>query len=192
MKKILIFWLVLLFIIVFTGTGLAETDFRNVTWGMSQEEIIEVEGTPVESSDKKLIYNIEISGVDLVLVYEFIEDILVKSKFVNNENYMDDSHYYDDYKTLNNSLERVHGNPNEEIANWDMEMMEAMYSEKLGFQIGVVEFVTTWEKERMRVIHVLTKEDIFDSTHGFVYESLVPEHQNLIDSAEQEELEEQL
>lgn len=174
------------------GVASAETDLREVSWGMNQDEVIDVEGTPEESTDNELVYDIEISGVDLFLAYEFIDDTLVKAHFVNNENYMDDRHYYDDYKTLNDSLKQIYGNPDEEIENWDTDMFESMYSEKMGFQIGVVEFVTTWEKERIKIAHILTKEDILDSTHGFMYESLVPEHQDLIESAEQEELEEQL
>lgn len=183
----------MLFIVgVVFGVASAETDLREVSWGMNQDEVIDVEGTPEESTDNELVYDIEISGVDLFLAYEFIDDTLVKAHFVNNENYMDDSHYYDDYKTLNDSLKQIYGNPDEEIENWDTDMFESMYSEKMGFQIGVVEFVTTWEKERIKIAHILTKEDILDSTHGFMYESLVPEHQDLIESAEQEELEEQL
>lgn len=192
-KKILISCLLMLFIVgVVFGVASAETDLREVSWGMNQDEVIDVEGTPEESTDNELVYDIEISGVDLFLAYEFIDDTLVKAHFVNNENYMDDRHYYDDYKTLNDSLKQIYGNPDEEIENWDTDMFESMYSEKMGFQIGVVEFVTTWEKERIKIAHILTKEDILDSTHGFMYESLVPEHQDLIESAEQEELEEQL
>jgi len=192
-KKILISCLLMFFIVgVVFGVASAETDLREVSWGMNQDEVIDVEGTPEESTDNELVYDIEISGVDLFLAYEFIDDTLVKAHFVNNENYMDDSHYYDDYKTLNDSLKQIYGNPDEEIENWDTDMFESMYSEKMGFQIGVVEFVTTWEKERIKIAHILTKEDILDSTHGFMYESLVPEHQDLIESAEQEELEEQL
>ena len=193
MKKSLFFILILIIIIAMsTGSVLAETDFRGVSWGMSEEEVTNIEGIPDRTEEDLLIYDIEISGVDLLLRYKFIEDTLVQATFYNNENYIDNSQYYNDYQTLNNSLKQVHGDPQKEIANWDSSMAKAMHSEKMGFELNMVEFLTNWEKERFSINHILTNEDFSNAVHAFIYESLVPEHQELIKTTEQEELEQQL
>jgi len=193
MKKLFIIMLSLFIIIgTLSSTVMAETDFRGVSWGMSEEKVSSIEGTPDRTGEDYLDYLIKISEVNLALRYHFIDDSLVKASFINNENYMDNGQYYNDYKTLNNSLKQVHGEPNQEITNWEYDMFEAMYPEKMGFELGMVSFYTNWEKERTKINHILTNEDILKAAHGFIYESLVPEHQELMSDAEQEELEQQL
>lgn len=166
-----------------------EYDFRNVRWGMSKEEVIMQEGTPDERNEDMLIYKIEISGVSLGLKYKFIDDVLVEALFGNIEKYISTGSYYDDYQTIKKALTAVYGPPNRDIARWDDSLFKAAYSEKMGFQLAVVSFMTEWSTDHTLIQHILRSKEMLDATHAFKYQSLISEHQELIKKKEQAELE---
>lgn len=193
MKWLYVCILVLIAGAILSGVAVArEYDFRTVKWGMSQEGVIEKEGSPVDRSEDMLIYKIKVSGINLVLGYQFIDGILVKAAFKNNERYIDVGNYYDDYQTIKRALTDVYGAPDRDAAMWDDDMFKQMWSEKTAFQIGFVWFFSEWNMERTMIRHILRKEDFLSASHSFLYQSLLDEHQQLIDRVRKEELKRKL
>ena len=91
-----------------------ENSFRNITWGMSKEEVLEVEsGIKFENKDlgeKKLIRSTtRIAGLKCLLIYTFIKDKLVGAAYLFDEIYQDKSYYQDDFDTLKELLIQKYG-----------------------------------------------------------------------------------
>ena len=71
--------LTLLIAVLLSNTIVAQTSdgnskvFRNERWGMSRSEVLKLEGTPVEMDKDSLTYRDTIAGLDVVVLYTFLE-----------------------------------------------------------------------------------------------------------------------
>ena len=105
-----------------------ENSFRNITWGMSKEEVLEVEsGMKFENKElgeKKLIRSeTRIADLKCFLIYTFVEDKLVFAAYVFDEIYQDKSYYQDDFDTLKELLVQKYG----ELESEDLVDKDAFY-----------------------------------------------------------------
>lgn len=70
------FLLISLIIALTPACSPPEPDFRKASWGMSKEQIIALEGEPIEETEFDLIYNVTVEGVDARCAYVFFENKL--------------------------------------------------------------------------------------------------------------------
>lgn len=54
-------------------------NLRSTRWGMTQDEVIAAEGTPLQRNDSSLVYKVHTAGLPTVLRYKFEGGILVKA-----------------------------------------------------------------------------------------------------------------
>ena len=118
-------WLLLVLILILSFCSMSyalkvENSFRNTIWGMSKEEVLEVEsGMKFENKElgkKKLIRSeIKIAGLKCFLIYTFVEDKLVCAAYLFDEIYQDKSYYQDDFDTLKELLIQKYGELGSEV-----------------------------------------------------------------------------
>lgn len=107
MKKIAILCIALLLCsTVFAG----EPDFRNVSWGMSYEEVLKAEKlTPISKEDTVIGYKTSINSYDCNLIYDFAEDKLYAGMYFFLRAHTNYNNYISDYKSLKKLLEKKYG-----------------------------------------------------------------------------------
>lgn len=92
-----------------------EPDFRQVKWGMSREEVIQIEGkAALRSFSNELYYdNIEVSGDTAILHYEFVNDKLYSASYTFHE-----TDGYSCYLNLLSGLKQKYGEPDYAYDEW--------------------------------------------------------------------------
>ncbi|GAH60254.1 unnamed protein product [marine sediment metagenome] len=105
-----------------------ENSFRNITWGMSKEEILKVESgmkfEKKELGEKNLIRSkTRLAGLKCFLIYTFVRDKLVGAAYLFDEIYQDKSDYQDDFDTLKELLIQKYG----ELESEDLVDKDAFY-----------------------------------------------------------------
>lgn len=191
MKKIILFILVLLLLLPITVNAQNDSDFRNLNWGMNRQEIIEVEGKPIDEFDDALVYQVTIGGTDYTLYLNLIENELVRAIYGNSNDYIDKNAYYDDFTSINNSLEDLYGKPDTSNDNWRDDNLKGIYSKETAFQLGQIDFLRIWNLEKTKIVHSLNMKN-FEATHYFAYTSTLNKHQNLIEEESKEKTSNQL
>ncbi|MEF8799137.1 MAG: thermonuclease family protein [Candidatus Bipolaricaulota bacterium] len=150
----------------------SETNFRNTSWGMSREEVINREGEPSDRTEKTIVYKETVAGIDATLGYQFVEGKLASSGYVFQSTYINLNNHIDDYKKINKLLIDKYGEPvlNEEV--WKNDLFRGS-SEDYGSAISMGHLIyrTKWKMEETEVWHILSGE-AYEITHAIRYQGL--------------------
>jgi hypothetical protein len=99
--------------------------FRKISWGMTKEQVKGTEEIQViEDSPDILTYQTIILEFQTLLVYIFIQDHLVRSKYVISENHSSDNTYLLDFGKLKDMLIKKYGRPKEDRKVWQDELFK--------------------------------------------------------------------
>lgn len=112
MKRVFVLLLVLMPLSVFCG------DFRDAEWGMSQSDILRLEGKPVDQNDELIAYSRDVAGLSSIVFYYFVNDTLVSGKYLTTEKYTNKNEYITKYKKLKVLLRTKYGMPNFDKNIW--------------------------------------------------------------------------
>jgi len=155
-NKRIIFLITLVLIVGLTVTTLG-ADFREVNWGMSREEVKEIEGLkPLSEKPEKLIYDkgVTMFGEDFLLSYFFIEDKLVRSVYVldtGNNNFPSKT-IFNLATNMPYELMQKYGKPDIANRNWKSGSYSPTSENfKRLVRLGYVKFLYGWEKEDINV-----------------------------------------
>lgn len=96
--------------------------FRQARWGMSKEQIIELEGKPTEEDKKEglnlIVYDSEIDNKRCAILFIFAEDKLVRTKYHFLHNHINKNLYIHDYRKIRESLIGKYAEPKENKTVW--------------------------------------------------------------------------
>jgi len=93
---------------------------RGFKWGCSQKDILNNEKAEfVSSDDNLLIYQTNITNKTCLLYYIFVNDKLVRSKYVFLYNPWDDREYLKQYEKLLNLITDKYGKADADNSDWD-------------------------------------------------------------------------
>ena len=82
-----------------------EPDFRNATWGMSVDEVKQREDASLDyESSNIVIFTDSIAGLDCSVVYVFVDDKLVRTKYNFNAAHTNKNLYISDFRNLQHLL----------------------------------------------------------------------------------------
>lgn len=152
-------WLILVFILVCGIVFADDADFRNIKWGMTQNEVIQSEELKSPSKKKDLIsYTINnMYEWKARLTYYFNRDGILDSanyNFFNTAHVSFDANVMDQmgvalYQTLQADLIKKYGPPKEDNVIWANESFKSLPT-NMGAHVvaGRVTFSTVWETEK--------------------------------------------
>lgn len=163
MKKAL---LVLVVVLLLGSLALAEAntpDFRNVTWGMSQEEVMNAEtvGEPKEQDADALLYgDITIDSKECELLYSFKSDHLVGSAYFFKNEHTNLNDYIDDFQSIKSLLNKKYGESVSDDVIWKNDLFKDNY-QSWGTAISMDHLVyrTEWQTERTKVLLILSGDN---------------------------------
>lgn len=94
-------------------------DFRQINWGMNQQQVIQSEKARLLNQDEKnLIYECQINNKDCALVYEFQNNKLLFATYFFQIDHTNLNDYIDDYTELHNLLKAKYQEPIENKIIW--------------------------------------------------------------------------
>ncbi len=100
-------------------TNTSPCDFRNSHWGDARASVKSVEaGDPLVDKDDILIYECRLANMDAGAAYIFVDNKLVRGKYMLRNPHTNNNDYIADYMTLLDLLKRKYGEPNEDKTIW--------------------------------------------------------------------------
>ena len=130
-------------------------DFRNTKWGMSKEEVKNIEKADFFDEDDEynlIAYQGEINNMECLIVYSFLENELIQAGYIIKEFHMDDNQYILDYESLKNLLTELHGEPVIDKESWSNDLFKDD-PDNWGnaIRLGHLEYFTGWETDTSRI-----------------------------------------
>lgn len=109
----------------------SDPDFRDVQWGMSVNKVKEIEKTKLISEQKGykdiLIYSDSLMGLDCHVGYVFVNDKLVRSKYIITQKHTNKNDYIYDYDHLKQILIDKYGKPEWTKNNDDKTWLNSLF-----------------------------------------------------------------
>ena len=103
--------------------SIKEPTFRKTKWGMNKLEIIELEGEPSDNIDDALFYRSKlVAGIKAEIIFVFVDDALVRTKYIFNEVHSNSNDYISDYTTVKDVLVQKYGDPYTDQTNWNKDL----------------------------------------------------------------------
>lgn len=155
--------IILLVVLLFLFCSMLCTaqDFRQTNWGMSKEEVVEIEGKDFEEQNigiqNLLGYEASLLNMESALVFSFIENKLFAAGYVIGETHTNENNYIDDYNKIKSALTEKYGKPSSDNINWKNDLYKNDQQD-WGFAIslGHLEYIASWETETTDINLTLT------------------------------------
>src|SRR5882672_11346230 len=106
-----------------------EPDFRKVTWGMTQAQVMAAEPdkpAEVRQSNGEVILKYEPVNAELSgrLIYIFANDKLVRAKYISSAQHSEKNDFIADFNAVEPLLLEKYGKPNSERAVWENDELQ--------------------------------------------------------------------
>jgi len=159
-------------------------DFRKTTWGMNKIQVKKTEKSKILMEDKDmLVYGGNVSGLDCIIIYTFIEGKLVRGSYTFTKTHTNKNDYISDYNDLKETLIKKYGKPIKDTHIWKNDLFRNDY-QQWGFAIslGHLVYKATWEKSNTNILLILCGDN-YEITHTLFYYS--KELENLEEKAKE-------
>jgi hypothetical protein len=153
-----------------------QKDFRKTRWGMNPSQVISSEGKKPASRDKKgsiaiLGYSDQISGFPCSIIYVFVNDKLVRTKYVIKSQHINKNEYLSDYDKLMLSLSDKYGAAIGDNTYWKNDLFKDRPSDwGMAISAGHMAKYANWENSRT-TIYLYLSGDNFEIEFGIEYTS---------------------
>ncbi|MCD8554123.1 hypothetical protein [Seleniivibrio sp.] len=150
MKSLLLFVLMMSSLCVYAK----EYDFRNVNWGMSKAEVKKSEKAKLyKESNELIVYSSKILGKNVIIMYIFTQNKLVRAKYGVTEEHSNKNRYIDDYDDLKGVLIKKYGKPITENEYWENDLFKDNYQNwGVAISVGHLSYFTNWETNSTKLI----------------------------------------
>lgn len=148
-------------------------DFKSFDWGMKQEDIEAVEGTPdvdeeMSNADGKFIAYADrsVAGKKAILAYYFTNDQFYEARYLLKEDHSLGSSYISDYEDIKDALTSSLGETPRDYTKWDTDSHEDYYSGREGdaLSYGYLSYATWFDMDNMDVYMFMTADNYDIST----------------------------
>ena len=131
--------------------------FRKAQWGMTQEQVIRLEGNPAARENPGEFYVMRywdsIKDMSCWIDYIFKDDKLVKARYVFLVRHEYKSQYFGDYKKAKDFLTEVHGQSPLTNINWLNPTYKEDYSNwGLAVSLGHLEYSAIWDTPETEIV----------------------------------------
>jgi len=131
-----------------------EYDFRKTTWGMTKEEVKQIEGEPPYETENELGYLDTVAGMKCVVFYTFENGKLTKGAYRFLVKHSNRNLYIDDYEIIKGLLTKKYGKPKYDRKIWKGGEYYKDEPDEWGFAIsaGYLQLLAGWETEDTRIL----------------------------------------
>lgn len=152
-------------------------DFRKASWGMSIEEVKKTESTEPMNEEsngakKILVYEGKVASLNCFYGYIFVNDTLVRAKYMFQEKHSNNNDYITDYENINEILEKKYGKPDEDKTLWLNDLYKNDFQHYgMAISIGHLMYYKQWNLDSTKIISMLSGEN-YQIEHGVEYSSV--------------------
>jgi hypothetical protein len=141
--------------------AIAKRDFRKTTWGMPRSEVVLTEADdPTSEDDSALIYSRKVAGMNALMGYLFVEDKLVKAKYMFHQQHSEFNQYITDYNNLKKALEKKYGKAQKERDIWSNDLYTNIPAEwGKAVSLGYLTRLSYWGIKNSEITLLLKGED---------------------------------
>jgi len=136
---------------------LDKKDFRKAGWGMPKDTVKLTEADdPASEEDSAIIYKCKIAGMNALLGYVFVDDKLIKGKYMFNQPHVDPNKYITDYNDLKKALEKKFGKAKKERQIWANDLYTKFPAEwGKAVELGYLTYLSAWNTKNTEITLVL-------------------------------------
>jgi hypothetical protein len=129
-------------------------DVRKVRWGMTREEVKKSENLQFLSDKKDVVeYKFMLFGIKSRILYKFQDNKLARAEYVIEQDDVNPSRFYDDFKALKGFLRQMYNTPVADEKIWTNDIYKAD-EKNWGFAIslGFLTCKTTWQNAATKIL----------------------------------------
>ena len=140
---------------------IAKRDFRKAVWGMPRSEVVLTEADdPTSEDDSALIYSRKVAGMRTLIGYLFVEDKLVKAKYMFHQQHSEFDQYITDYNNLKKALEKKYGKAQKERDIWSNDLYTNIPAEwGKAVSLGYLTRLSYWSIKNTEITLTLKGKD---------------------------------
>jgi hypothetical protein len=140
---------------------IAKKDFRKAAWGMPIATVKLTEADdPTSEDDSAIIYSRKIAGMDAFIGYIFVENKLVRAKYMFHQQHSDFNKYITDYNNLKNAIEKKYGKAQKERAIWSNDLYTNIPAQHgIALSLGYLTYLSFWNTKNTEITMTLKGEN---------------------------------
>lgn len=151
---------------------ITEFDFRKTHWGMSKAHVKTTETGKILRDDNVLGYDAKIAGLDAVIAYIFVDDKLVRAKYIFIEKHSNRNDFLTDYAAIQTILNKKYGEPLEDKTYWKNDLYQSEYqSWGMAIAVGHLSKYANWKTPNSEVWLSLNGDN-YKISHSAEYSSI--------------------
>ena len=162
MKTFLQVALVGFLVVLFAENSFAEDyNFRKTRWGMSIAQVKSSEPLEVAKEDKTLLgYKTTVIGKDVLVAYFFVDNQLVRARYVLVESHTNKNDFITDYNDFKKILTKKYGKPKQDETLWKNDLYKDDYSDwGIAISMGHLVYLSSWETQDTEINNILMGEN---------------------------------
>jgi hypothetical protein len=138
-----------------------EFHFRKSRWGFTKRKVLLSEPEePIHEKDDVVAYEGQIAGLDVWIVYIFVDDKLVRSKYVVVEKHTNANDFISDYEKLKSGLTRKYGEPDKDQNYWKNDLYKDNYDQwGMALKVGHLVYIASWNTDETDIGILLNGEN---------------------------------
>ncbi len=136
-------------------------NFRKTKWGMSIAQVKSSEPLKVVKEDKDLlVYKTIVIGKNVFLVYIFVDNQLVRARYVLAESHTNKNDFISDYNDFKEILTKKYGKPKQDETFWRNDLYkDDYYHWGTAISLGHLVYLSSWETQDTEITLILTGEN---------------------------------
>ncbi|MFC1541591.1 hypothetical protein ACFL50_03975 [Candidatus Latescibacterota bacterium] len=162
MKTHLRIFIVGFLVVVFAENSFGEDyNFRKTNWGMSNVQVMSSEPLDVaEENENMLIYKTIVIGKEVFVVYIFVDNQLLRARYVLAESHTNKNVFISDYNEFKEILTKKYGKPKQDDTFWANDLYKDDYSNwGMAISLGHLTYLSSWETQDTEIQTYLTGEN---------------------------------
>lgn len=152
---------IILFLISIINISASKPDFRQINWGMEQQQIIQSEKIKLlDQNEENLVYSCLINNKNCILMYGFQNKKVFCATYFFKINHTSLNDYLDDYNDLFDSLKIKYQEPISNKMIWKNNLFRNSPSDYgTAISVGHLICVSKWETETTNIMMSLTGDN---------------------------------
>lgn len=149
-------------VVLFAENNFAgDYNFRKTKWGMSIAQVKSSEPLEVAKEDKNFLgYKTTVIGKDVLVGYFFVDNQLVRARYVLAESHTNKNDFITDYNDFKQILTKKYGKPKQDETFWKNDLYKDDYSDwGTAISLGHLVYLSSWETQDTEINNILMGEN---------------------------------
>jgi hypothetical protein len=150
----------------------SDFSFRKTNWGMSKSQVKGTEAGKILRDDDVLAYEGNVAGLNTLIAYIFVDNKLVRAKYIFTEKHSNKTDYISDYTSIQKILTKKYGEPSDDKTYWKNDLYKDDYQYwGMALAVGHLSKFSNWKVSDTEV-WLSINGDNYEISHSVEYSSV--------------------